>query len=82
MRETRLEPATAEKITIWIGACPAYHEGPEFSESVTLFCRPLRNHSATWPHEAGSIYSIKHLGNRPRLLRLLILKWKTAFILK
>jgi hypothetical protein len=31
------------------------------------FCRPLRNHSATWPHGAGSIYSIKYLGNRPHL---------------
>jgi hypothetical protein len=49
----------------------------------TRFCRPLRNHSATWPHKARSIYSIKYLGNRrPHLLRLLILKSKTAFILK
>jgi hypothetical protein len=28
-------------------------------------CRPLRNHSATWPHGGGSIYSITRLGNRP-----------------
>ena len=27
------------------------------------FCRPLRNHSATWPHRGGSIQTIKHLGN-------------------
>ena len=50
--------------------------------SVTLFCRPLRNHSATWPHGAGSIYCINYLGNRLRHLRLLILKSKTALILK
>jgi hypothetical protein len=31
----------------------------------TRFCRPLRNHSATWPHGRGSIYSINGLGNRP-----------------
>jgi hypothetical protein len=31
----------------------------------TRFCRPLRNHSATWPHGPGSIYSITRLGNRP-----------------
>jgi hypothetical protein len=31
----------------------------------TRFCRPLRNHSATWPHGGGSIYSITRLGNRP-----------------
>ena len=30
------------------------------------FCRPLRNHSATWPHRAGSIQAIKDLGNHPR----------------
>jgi hypothetical protein len=30
----------------------------------TRFCRPLRNHSATWPHGPGSIYSITRLGNR------------------
>ncbi len=30
------------------------------------FCRPLRNHSATWPHRGGSIQAIKDLGNHPR----------------
>jgi hypothetical protein len=54
-----------------------YHTG-----RAIRFCRPLRNHSATWPHEAGSIYSIKYLGNRLQLLRLVILKSKTALILK
>ncbi|MDB5608998.1 MAG: hypothetical protein JWP25_5898 [Bradyrhizobium sp.] len=34
----------------------------------TRFCRPLRNHSATWPHEPGSIYSINRLGNRPTFI--------------
>src|SRR5439155_19157990 len=29
------------------------------------FCRPLRNHSATWPHRGGSIQTINGLGNRP-----------------
>ena len=32
----------------------------------TRFCRPLRNHSATWPHGPRSIYSINGLGNRPK----------------
>jgi hypothetical protein len=31
----------------------------------TRFCRPLRNHSATWPHGPRSIYSLNGLSNRP-----------------
>jgi hypothetical protein len=28
-----------------------------------LLCRPLRNHSATWPQRTGSMQAIKDLGN-------------------
>ena len=39
----------------------------------TRFCRPLRNHSATWPHEGGPIQAIKGLGNwsHPDLAKVL-----------
>jgi len=29
----------------------------------TKFCRPLRNHSATWPQGLGLLQPIKRLGN-------------------
>src|SRR5216684_8419941 len=33
----------------------------------TRFCRPLRNHSATWPHGGELIYALSGIGNqRPR----------------
>ena len=30
----------------------------------TRFCRPLRNHSATWPHGGELIYALPDIGNR------------------
>jgi len=30
----------------------------------TRFCRPLRNHSATWPHKAELIYALLYMGNQ------------------
>jgi hypothetical protein len=73
---TRRELKNAAKSIKW-----SWRPRPELNW-CTRFCRPLRNHSATWPHKAGSIYSIKYLSNRPHLLPLPILKSKTAFILK
>jgi hypothetical protein len=44
------------------------------------FCRPLRNHSATWPHRAGSIQAIKGLGNLPGIRRTKVLKLRIRCI--
>src|SRR5450631_1275823 len=35
---------------------------PELNRGVR-FCRPLRNHSATWPHATDLLQTIKGLGN-------------------
>jgi hypothetical protein len=40
----------------------------------TRFCRPLRNHSATWPHETDLLQTIKGLGNLLRRVRRQFLK--------
>src|ERR1700681_687733 len=46
---------------------------PELNRS-TRFCRPLRNHSATWPHETDLLQTIKGLGNLLRRVRRQFLK--------
>jgi hypothetical protein len=40
----------------------------------TRFCRPLRNHSATWPHGTDLLQTIKDLGNLLRRVRRQFLK--------
>src|SRR5713226_9049533 len=34
----------------------------------TRFCRPLRNHSATWPHGGELIYALPGIGNQGALI--------------
>ena len=34
----------------------------------TRFCRPLRNHSATWPHRGALIYALSRIGNQATLV--------------
>ena len=55
MKIWRLTRLAAKSLILW-------RPRPELNW-CTRFCRPLRNHSATWPHEPGSIYSINRLGN-------------------
>jgi hypothetical protein len=46
----------------------------EIYGETSLLCRPLRNHSATWPHARGSIQALNGLGNYPRLAIAKVLK--------
>ena len=48
----------------------------------TRFCRPLRNHSATWPHETDLLQIIKGLSNLLRLVRRQFLKSNPMSLLK
>ena len=48
----------------------------------TRFCRPLRNHSATWPHETDLLQIIKGLSNLLRLVRRQFLKCNPMSLLK
>lgn len=47
-----------------------------------LLCRPLRNHSATWPQEREFLQADRHLSNLADAAARKILKLKTAVILK